>query len=55
MPPSQGPTNGVLSKPLVLLAGLDLAHALDDGARRACYRCHRKQESEGLLFSMFRQ
>lgn len=29
--------------------------ALDDGARRACYACHRTQESEGLLFSMFRQ
>jgi hypothetical protein len=28
--------------------------ALDDGARRACYACHRTQESEGLLFSTFR-
>jgi hypothetical protein len=29
--------------------------ALDDGARRACYACHLEQESEGLLFSTFRQ
>jgi hypothetical protein len=28
--------------------------ALDDGARRACYACHRQQEDQGLLFSAFR-
>jgi hypothetical protein len=28
--------------------------ALDDGARRACYACHRQQENQGLLFSAFR-
>lgn len=29
--------------------------ALDDGARRACYACHLTRESQGMLFSTFRQ